>query len=32
MQHKPYTTTRIKTRDYLSNIANNGVIREDFYN
>ena len=31
MQHKPYTTTRIKTRNYLSNIVYHGVIREDFY-
>ena len=32
MQHKPYFTTRIKARNYLSNIAYSGVFREDFYN
>ena len=31
MQHKPYTATKIKTRNYLSNIVYHGVIREDFY-
>ena len=32
MQHKPYFTTRIKARNYLSNIAYSSVFREDFYN
>lgn len=32
IQHKPYTTTGIKTRFYPSNIVYNGVITEDFYN
>ena len=32
MQHKPYTTTELKTRNHLWNIVCNGVVREDFYN
>ena len=32
MPVKPYTTTRIKTRSYLSNVAFNGVVQEDPYN
>ena len=32
MPVKPYTTTRIKTRNYLSNVAFNGVVQEDPYN
>ena len=29
---KPYMTSRIKTRNYLSNISYAGVTKEDFYN
>ena len=29
---RKYTTTRIKSRDFLSNIAYVGINREDFYN
>ena len=29
---KPYTTTRIKSRNFLSNIAYVGITKEDFYN
>ena len=32
MQHKPYPATRIKTRNYLSNITCNSIVREKFYN
>ena len=32
MQYESYTTTRKKMRNYLSNIAYNSVVREDFYN
>ena len=28
---KPYTTTRIKSRDLLSNISYVGISKEDFY-
>ena len=28
---KPYTSSRIKTRNFLSNISYNGVKEEDFY-
>ena len=29
---KPYTTTRIKSRNFLSNISYIGINKEDFYN
>ena len=29
---KPYTTTRIKSGNFLSNISYNGVKEEDLYN
>ena len=29
---KPYTTTQIKSRNFLSNIAYVGITKEDFYN
>ena len=29
---KPYTTTRIKSRNFLSNISYVGINKEDFYN
>ena len=29
---KPYTTTQIKSRNFLSNISYVGVNKEDFYN
>ena len=29
---KPYTMSRIKTRNYLLNISYAGVTKEDFYN
>ena len=29
---KKYTTTRIKSRNFLSNIAYVGINKEDFYN
>ena len=29
---KPYTTTRIKSRNFLSNISYVGITKEDFYN
>ena len=32
MQHKPYTTTELRTRNHLWNIVYNGVFREGFYN
>ena len=30
--NKPYTTTRIKSRNFLSNISCIGVTKQDFYN
>ena len=30
--NKPYTTTRIKSKKFLSNISYVGVNKEDFYN